>query len=167
MHLRTLMACAALLGVPHTSPALAPRLAMTISTNAATGAVTTNLSIDMRQLQPGNERANTPSGFKVWLYGFRLDVEDCALYAVPYVIKNDRQTVVGSGGCLLAVLGITLRAFRKSRRQQVLSSKPSLQTVQSAAESPPVTKQTQAATHSERLPLGRGSVTAGVQNRLA
>lgn len=137
---RMLFSCAVLLGVPQTSPAWMCRPTLTISTNAATGAVSTNLCVGIHQLQAKSNLPNKPPGLKAQLYCFGLDVKDYAFYAVPYVIKNDRQTVICSSACLLAVLCVRQRSFRRSRRQQVLSSTPSMQTMQSAApEAPTVT----------------------------
>lgn len=137
VNLRILFGCAVLLGVPQTSPAWAPRPTLTLSTNAATGAVSTKFGVGLRQSQLKTNRASQPPDLRMRLYCFGLEVKDDAFYAVPYVIKNDPQTVIDSCACLLAVLCITQRSFRRSRGRYVLSLTPVRRIIQSAAPEAP------------------------------
>src|SRR5262245_15883996 len=80
-----------LLGETQIGRAVVPR--PVLATNALTGEVTTNLSIEIPECRP----AKPAVGVKAWWYAFWWDLKDDFYYGVPDVLKNEQPTLILCG----------------------------------------------------------------------
>src|SRR5262245_55554895 len=112
--------CAIFFCAVQASQALVPRVV--ISTNIVTGEVSTNFSLCTAGSEAPRWQTTKASGPRAWLFALRWELQDDAQYGVPYLVRNDRPTLIISGALLLALVWIVLRSFRCRRAVQVARS---------------------------------------------